>query len=143
MSERNTMPAFHLAIPVTDLAEAEAFYGKLLSCQKGRSSEQWIDWNFFGHQLVTHQVAEMPSRPKPNSVDDKNVPVPHFGVILDMPEWQLLADRLIEEQQAFIIEPYIRFKGKTGEQGTFFLLDPAGNALEFKGFADQSQVFAT
>ena len=143
MSKGKTRPAFHLAIPGDDLLKAEACYGGLLSCEKGRSSEQWIDWNFFGHQLVTHLVAEMPSRPKPNSVDDKSVPVPHFGVILDMPEWQSLADHLVAEEQAFIIEPYLRFKGKTGEQGTFFLLDPAGNALEFKGFADESQIFAT
>jgi extradiol dioxygenase family protein len=143
MSDIKTMPAFHLAIPVDDLGKAESFYGGILACQKGRSSEQWIDWNFFGHQLVTHLVADMPSRAKPNSVDDKNVPVPHFGVILDMPAWQSLSKRLIKEKQEFVIEPYIRFKGKAGEQGTFFLLDPAGNALEFKGFADQSQIFAT
>lgn len=143
MSEVKKMPAFHLAVPVDDLAKAEAFYAGLLACSKGRSSEKWIDWNFFGHQLVTHLVAEMPSKPKPNSVDDKSVPVPHFGVVLDMSDWQSLADRLIKEEQVFIIDPYIRFRGQTGEQGTFFLLDPAGNALEFKGFADQSQVFAT
>ncbi|MFQ3248760.1 VOC family protein [Glaciecola sp.] len=137
------MPApFHLAIPVTNLADAEGFYGGLMKCEKGRSSEQWIDWNFFGHQLVTHLVAEMPKLPGPNDVDSKAVPVPHFGVVLNMADWRALADNLISSKQRFVIEPYIRFEGKVGEQGTFFLLDPAGNALEFKAFADETQLFA-
>ena len=137
------MPApFHLAIPVTNLADAEAFYGGVMECEKGRSSEHWIDWNFFGHQLVTHLVAEMPVLPGPNDVDSKAVPVPHFGVVLGMAEWKALADTLVAAEQRFVIEPYIRFEGKVGEQGTFFLLDPAGNALEFKGFADDTQLFA-
>lgn len=138
------MPApFHLAIPVLNLAESEAFYGEMFGCEKGRSSAQWIDWNFFGHQLVTHLVAEMPVLPAPNEVDSKAVPVPHFGVVLSLSEWKALAQRLQEAGQTFVIEPYIRFAGKVGEQGTFFLLDPSGNALEFKGFADESQIFAT
>lgn len=137
------MPApFHLAIPVTNLADAEAFYGTLMGCEQGRRSEHWIDWNFFGHQLVTHLVAEMPTAPAPNQVDSKAVPVPHFGVVLSMDEWSVLAKKLTTAKQSFVIEPYIRFAGKIGEQGTFFLLDPAGNALEFKGFADESQIFA-
>jgi len=137
------MPApFHLAIAVTNLAQADAFYGALMGCEQGRRSEQWIDWNFFGHQLVTHLVATMPILPEPNEVDSKAVPVPHFGVVLSMNEWKALAQKLVAAEQAFVIEPYIRFEGKVGEQGTFFLLDPAGNALEFKGFADDSQLFA-
>ncbi|MFT5278128.1 MAG: extradiol dioxygenase family protein [Glaciecola sp.] len=138
------MPApFHLAIPVINLTESEAFYGEILACEKGRSSAHWIDWNFFGHQLVTHLVAEMPKQPAPNEVDSKAVPVPHFGVILNMREWKALAQKLLEAKQTFVIDPYIRFEGKVGEQGTFFLLDPSGNALEFKGFADESQIFAS
>lgn len=133
---------FHLAIPVTNLAQANAFYGTLMGCEQGRSSEQWIDWNFFGHQLVTHLVAMMPILPEPNEVDSKAIPVPHFGVVLSMSEWKALAQKLVAAEQAFVIEPYIRFEGKVGEQGTFFLFDPAGNALEFKGFADDSQLFA-
>jgi extradiol dioxygenase family protein len=137
------MPSpFHLAIPVTNLAQADAFYGAVMGCEQGRSSEQWIDWNFFGHQLVTHLVAKMPILPEPNEVDSKSVPVPHFGVVLSMDEWKALAQKLVAAKQTFVIEPYIRFAGKVGEQGTFFLLDPAGNALEFKGFADGSQIFA-
>ncbi|MFT6330405.1 MAG: extradiol dioxygenase family protein [Bermanella sp.] len=133
---------FHLAIPVTNLAQANAFYGTLMGCERGRSCEQWVDWNFFGHQLVTHLVATMPILPEPNEVDSKAVPVPHFGVVLSMSEWKALAQKLVAAEQAFVIEPYIRFEGKVGEQGTFFLFDPAGNALEFKGFADDSQLFA-
>jgi len=137
------MPApFHLAIAVTNLAQAEEFYGSVMGCEQGRSSEQWIDWNFFGHQLVTHLVVTMPILPEPNEVDSKAVPVPHFGVVLSMHEWKALAEKLVAAKQTFVIEPYIRFAGKVGEQGTFFLLDPAGNALEFKGFAHDSQLFA-
>lgn len=137
------MPApFHLAIPVTNLADADAFYGGVMGCEQGRSSAHWIDWNFFGHQLVTHLVAEMPTLPAPNQVDSKAVPVPHFGVVLSMRDWKALAQKLVAGEQIFVIEPYIRFAGKVGEQGTFFLLDPAGNALEFKGFADDTQIFA-
>lgn len=138
----NPIAPFHLAIPVTDLQKARAFYGELLGCEQGRSSEQWIDWNFFGHQLVTHLVANMPSAPDHNAVDSKAVPVPHFGVVLEWHTWQALADKLVAEQIEFIIEPYIRFKGQTGEQATLFFLDPCGNALEFKAFKDIGQLFA-
>ncbi len=138
------MPApFHLAIPVISLSASDAFYGAILGCEQGRSSAHWIDWNFFGHQLVTHLVAEMPKLPAHNEVDSKAVPVPHFGIILNMREWKALAQKLLEAKQTFVIDPYIRFEGKVGEQGTFFLLDPSGNALEFKGFADESQIFAS
>ena len=133
---------FHLAIPVTNLADAEAFYGNLLGCQKGRSDTKWIDWNFFGHQLVTHCVDTMPSPPSHNGVDNHAVPVPHFGVVLSMPDWQALASKLEEAQIAFVIAPYIRFKGQSGEQATMFFTDPFGNALEFKAFADIEQLFA-
>lgn len=133
---------FHLAIPVTDLNSARSFYGELLACEQGRSSEQWIDWNFFGHQLVTHLVATMPSAPSHNAVDNKAVPVPHFGVVLDWERWQSLADKLVAAGVGFVIEPYIRFEGLVGEQATLFFLDPFGNALEFKAFKDPSQLFA-
>lgn len=133
---------FHLAIPVTDLVSSQRFYGELMGCEQGRSSEHWIDWNFFGHQLVTHKVEQMPEAPGCNDVDDKAVPVPHFGVVLQWSDWQRLAERLNTRKQAFVIEPYIRFAGKTGEQATMFLLDPSGNALEFKAFKDIGQLFA-
>lgn len=133
---------FHLAIPVTDLQQAEGFYGELLGCTKGRFCEQWIDWNFFGHQLVTHLVKAMPSPPSHNKVDDHGVPVPHFGVVLEWNDWQALADKLKTAGTDFVIEPYVRFKGKAGEQATLFLLDPSGNALEFKAFKDSGQLFA-
>lgn len=134
---------FHLAIPVTNLADADAFYGELLGCEKGRSDTQWIDWNFFGHQLVTHCVAEMPSAPAHNGVDNHAVPVPHFGVVLDMKTWQALAKKLEAAGTHFVIAPYVRFKGQPGEQATMFFNDPFGNALEFKAFADIEQLFAT
>ncbi|MEI8649878.1 glyoxalase [Paraglaciecola sp. Hal342] len=138
-----TIMPFHLAIPVTDLVvNARAFYGELLGCAQGRSSEHWIDWNFFGHQLVTHLVAEMPNRPAANKVDDKAVPVPHFGVVLTMQDWHDLAARLQAANVNFVIEPYVRFKNEPGEQATLFLLDPCGNALEFKAFNDIGQLFA-
>ncbi|MCC2617214.1 VOC family protein [Aestuariibacter halophilus] len=133
---------FHLAIPVTDLVAAEQFYGVLMGCGQGRRSEQWIDWDFFGHQLVTHKVAQMPSEPAPNEVDSKAVPVPHFGVVLEWDDWQRLADRLQSSGQTFVIEPYVRFAGQVGEQATMFLRDPCGNALEFKAFKDPAQLFA-
>jgi extradiol dioxygenase family protein len=133
---------FHLAIPVTDLPQAESFYGGLLGCQKGRSSAQWIDWNFFGHQLVTHLVSTMPSLPKPNQVDNHAVPVPHFGVVLPRQDWQQLAKKLKASAVRFVIAPHIRFAGQIGEQGTMFFLDPSGNALEFKTFQDMQQLFA-
>ncbi len=133
---------FHLAIPVNDLDAAAAFYGELLGCERGRSDTRWIDWNFYGHQLVTHCVDEMPSAPQHNAVDSHAVPVPHFGVVLDMEDWQALADKLQAAGTEFVIEPYVRFKGQPGEQATMFFHDPAGNALEFKSFKSLSQLFA-
>lgn len=133
---------FHLAIPVTDLAAAEGFYGDLLGCERGRQSPEWIDWNFFGHQLVTHLVSRMPTAVDPNIVDSKSVPVPHFGVVLEWKDWQALAERLRIAETRFVIEPCVRFEGQVGEQTTMFLLDPAGNALEFKAFRDLKQLFA-
>lgn len=136
-----SLSPFHLAIPVSSLENARQFYGELLGCSEGRSSQQWIDWNLFGHQLVTHQVSTMPSRSPSNSVDAKEVPIPHFGVVLDMHSWQVLADKLIAAKVNFVIEPYIRFRGQVGEQATLFLLDYCGNALEFKGFSDIERLF--
>ena len=137
-----TAPVFHLAIPVDDLGAAEAFYGDLFGCARGRRSDKWIDFNFFGHQLVTHLAPEECGRVVTNVVDGKNVPCKHFGVVLQPTEWERLAARLSDAGVSFIIEPGIRFKGEAGEQGTFFLLDPAGNALEFKYFQDMDQLFA-
>lgn len=133
---------FHLAFPVTCLTQATAFYGELLGCTKGRESSQWIDWNFFGHQVVTHLVAQMPSAPAYNAVDNHAVPVPHFGVVLNLFDWRKLADKLIAAKVEFVVEPYTRFQGEVGEQSTLFLLDPFGNALEFKAFEDLSSLFA-
>jgi extradiol dioxygenase family protein len=136
-----TLAPFHLAIPVSNLDQAQNFYGGLLGCAKGRWSEQWIDWNFFGHQLVTHLVTEMPSLPKHNQVDNHAVPVPHFGVVLHWSDWQELASKLRSADIDFIIEPHIRFEGQAGEQATMFFVDPCGNALEFKAFQDIHQLF--
>lgn len=136
-------PVFHLAIPVDDLVKAEAFYGELFGCPRGRRSDQWIDFDFFGHQLVTHLAPEECGRAQTNAVDGHQVPVKHFGVVMNREEWRKLADRLEAAGVDFIIEPNVRFAGEPGEQGTFFLLDPAGNALEFKCFADMDQLFAT
>lgn len=134
---------FHIAFPVDDLEAARAFYGDLLGCPEGRSSAQWIDFNLFGHQIVAHLKPSNPSNPQHhNPVDGHDVPVPHFGVVLSMSDWQKLADRLRAANISFVIEPYIRFKGEVGEQATLFFLDPAGNALEFKAFADPGQLFA-
>jgi len=159
---------FHLAFPVRDLAQARSFYGGLLGCAEGRSDERWIDFNLFGHQIVAHLVdyetgetpvplgkestGETPiplgmestgDKPAPasNVVDGHDVPVPHFGVVLAMDQWRELADRLTQAGVAFVIEPYIRFAGQTGEQATMFFRDPSGNALEFKAFVDPSQLF--
>ncbi|MCV2884592.1 glyoxalase [Aestuariibacter sp. AA17] len=136
------IPPFHLAIPVTSLAHARAFYGELLGCSEGRSDDHWIDWDFYGHQLVTHLVKAMPSVPDTNVVDEKHVPVPHFGVVLPWKEWHSLADTLDNVGTDFVIAPYIRFKGQPGEQATMFLHDPSGNALEFKAFRDLSNLFS-
>jgi extradiol dioxygenase family protein len=137
-----TIPRFHLAVPVNDLAEARHFYGDVLGCRPGRSSENWIDWNLRGHQLVTHLSPSI-SPPIHNPVDGHDVPVPHFGLILAVADFHVLAERLRAEGTRFIIEPYLRFEGQPGEQWTMFFTDPAGNAMEFKAFADDSQIFAT
>jgi uncharacterized protein len=140
------IPRFHLAVPVDDLAAAERFYGEVLGLSKGRTSDTWIDWDLHGHQVVTHVVpAEAaPGRQRAhNPVDGHDVPVPHFGCILTVEAFHVLADRLRAAGTAFVIEPYVRFEGQPGEQWTMFLLDPAGNAMEFKAFADDDQVFAT
>jgi uncharacterized protein len=133
---------FHIAFPVDDLSKARAFYGGLLGCPEGRSSDEWIDFDLFGHQIVAHLAPARADRPHHNPVDGHDVPVPHFGVVLPLEDWQALADRLTAAGTSFIIEPHIRFKGEVGEQATMFFLDPAGNALEFKAFADMGQLFA-
>lgn len=133
---------FHIAFPVHDLKLAREFYGGLLACPEGRSSDEWIDFDLYGHQIVAHLKAGHTGELHHNAVDSHAVPVPHFGVILEKPQWQELADRLKAAGTAFIIEPYIRFEGQVGEQATMFFLDPSGNALEFKAFADLSQLFA-
>ena len=137
-----TMPRFHLAFPVRDLAEARAFYGDLLGCPEGRASDDWVDFDFRGHQIVAHLAPEELRPAATNAVDGEQVPVRHFGVILTLPEWEALAERLKAAGTKFIIEPDIRFKGQPGEQATMFFLDPSGNALEFKAFADDAMVFA-
>lgn len=134
---------FHIAFPVDDLEAAREFYGGLLGCPEGRSSSQWIDFDLFGHQIVAHLKPSFgEGKPHHNPVDGHDVPVPHFGVVLTMDQWHTLAERLRAAGTQFIIEPYIRFKGEVGEQATMFFLDPAGNALEFKAFADMGQLFA-
>lgn len=133
---------FHLAFPVNDLQAAREFYGGILGCPEGRSSECWIDFNLFGHQIVAHLAAGNAGVKAENHVDADHVPVPHFGIVLPMEEWKELAKRLASKGVSFVIEPKIRFAGEVGEQATMFFLDPSGNALEFKGFNDFSQVFA-
>ena len=139
---------FHLAIQVRDLEEARTFYGELLCCSEGRSAESWVDFNLYGHQFVCHVNPALGKTGKLdahfNPVDGHSVPVPHFGVVLPMPQWQELADRLQAAEVEFVIEPHLRFEGEPGEQATLFLLDPTGNALEFKGFKNiEQQLFAT
>ena len=137
---------FHIAVPVDDLATSRAFYIDVLGCREGRSDEHWVDFDFFGHQFVCHLRAPSAdgsvSELHHNEVDGERVPVPHYGVILTMDDWQKLATRLTDIGQAFVIEPTIRFAGQPGEQATFFILDPSGNALEFKGFNSLSTLFA-
>jgi uncharacterized protein len=135
-------PLFHLAFPVRDIAEARRFYGDLLGCPEGRSSGGWVDFDFYGHQVVAHLSPDECRNAPTGDVDGDQVPVRHFGVILDIPAWEKLAARLQEAGTKFIIEPHVRFKGEVGEQATMFFLDPSGNALEFKAFADMGQVFA-
>jgi extradiol dioxygenase family protein len=136
-----SLPPFHLAFPVHDLDAARAFYGGLLGCPEGRSSEQWIDFDFFGHQIVAHLAPGVGPRHH-NPVDGHDVPVPHFGAVLDMASWRALAERLQSAACRFVIEPGIRFEGQAGEQATMFLLDPSGNALEFKAMANPGALFA-
>ncbi|MBD3629380.1 VOC family protein [Cyclobacterium sp.] len=136
------MQPFHLAFPIRDIEETRAFYQDLLGCEIGRSTEKWIDFNFFGHQLSAHVKPKELALAEANQVDGQNVPVRHFGVVLKWEDWHDLAERLKKHQVKFIIEPYIRFKGETGEQATLFFLDPSGNALEFKAFQDPKQIFA-
>lgn len=133
---------FHLAFPVDDLDAAREFYGGLLGCEEGRSSDEWIDFNLYGHQIVTHLTDGPASVRTSNNVDTDDVPVPHFGIVMPMEEWSALAERLASRGVEFVIEPKIRFAGEVGEQATMFFLDPSGNALEFKGFNDLSQVFS-
>ena len=133
---------FHLAFPVHDLGAARQFYGELLGCPEGRSSDEWVDFNLYGHQVVAHLAPDEVRRAATSAVDGDNVPVRHFGVVLPMPEWEVLAQRLTDAGTRFIIEPHVRFKGQVGEQATMFFLDPSGNALEFKSFKDMGSLFA-
>ncbi len=135
-------PLFHLAFPVHDIAEARRFYGGLLGCPEGRSADAWVDFDFYGHQIVAHLAPDECGRRATSAVDGDDVPVRHFGTILPMADWQALADKLKAAGTRFIVEPHVRFKGQAGEQATMFFLDPSGNALEFKSFADMGQVFA-
>ena len=136
-----SLPPFHLAFPVHDLEAARAFYGGLLGCREGRSAAQWVDFDFFGHQIVAHLDPAMQPQRHSNPVDGHDVPVPHFGAVLAMEAWQDLADRLEEAGTEFVIEPGIRFRGEAGEQAPMFLLDPSGNALEIKAMRDPEALF--
>ena len=135
-------PRFHLAFPVRDLKEARAFYGGVLGCPEGRSSEEWVDFEFYGHQIVAHLSANESTHKAHNRVDGENVPVRHFGLILSMDQWHDLAERLKRAHVDFVISPTIRFRGGVGEQATMFIADPSGNALEFKAFKDIGRLFA-
>jgi uncharacterized protein len=136
-----SLPPFHLAFPVDDLAAARAFYGGLLGCPEGRSADHWVDFDLFGHQIVAHLAPDVARARATNPVDGEEVPVPHFGLVLPMAEWKALAERLSDADTHFVIEPTVRFAGQVGEQATMFLLDPAGNALEFKAMADPAKLF--
>jgi len=142
MNQNCTLPPFHLAIPVDDLTQAREFYGKLLGCAEGRSSQDWVDFNFFGHQLVAHAVPERISATNQSLVDGHRVPVNHFGVVLSMNVWKELAERLEKECVEFLLKPQIRFRGQAGEQATMFFCDPSGNAIEVKAFAQIESLFA-
>jgi len=137
-----TVPPFHLAVPVDDLAAARRFYGELLGCPEGRSAAHWVDFDLRGHQLVAHLAPDAVRQRATNPVDGEDVPVPHFGLVLPMADWEALAERLTGAGVQFVIEPGVRFTGEPGEQATMFLLDPAGNALEFKAMANPSNLFA-
>ena len=136
-----TLRPFHLAFPVRDLAEARAFWGGVIGCPEGRSAQDWVDFDFYGHQIVAH-LSEAAAESH-NPVDGHDVPVPHFGIVLTMDDWRSLADRLTAAGTEFVIEPHIRFEGQPGEQATMFFRDPSGNAIEMKAFADLGQLFAT
>lgn len=133
---------FHIAFPVHDIAAARAFYGDLLGCPEGRSAEEWVDFDLYGHQIVAHFDPSARAAAHHNPVDGHDVPVPHFGVLLKREEWDALAERLKAAGTAFVIEPYVRFEGQVGEQATMFFMDPSGNALEFKSFGDDAMIFA-
>ena len=137
-----SLPPFHLAFPVHDLDEARSFYGGLLGCPEGRSAAHWIDFDFFGHQIVAHLAPGMEPKPHHNPVDGHDVPVPHFGAVLPMEQWKTIADQLQRAAVDFVIEPNIRFAGQPGEQATMFFLDPSGNALELKAMRDPAKLFA-
>lgn len=138
-----TLRPFHLAFPVHDLAAARAFWGGVIGCREGRSSDHWIDFDFYGHQIVAHLASDAAPAAAHNPVDGHDVPVPHFGIVLTLDDWQALADRLQAAGTEFVIEPHIRFSGQPGEQATMFFRDPSGNAIEMKAFADLGQLFAT
>jgi extradiol dioxygenase family protein len=142
MSQDRKPPRFHLAFPVDDLGAARGFYGELLGCAEGRSSDHWVDFNLHGHQIVAHLAPDECRAAETGGVDGKAVPVRHFGLILAKPDWEELAQRFEAAKTEFIIAPYLRFEGQPGEQGTFFVRDPAGNALEFKYFGDEADIFA-
>jgi len=137
-----SIPPFHLAFPVDDIAAARAFYRGLLGCEEGRSADEWVDFDLYGHQIVAHLAPEAVRRRATNEVDGQHVPVPHFGVVLAMDDWKALAGRLQNVGVEFVIEPTVRFEGQAGEQATMFFLDPAGNALEFKAMAKPENLFA-
>jgi extradiol dioxygenase family protein len=138
-----TVPPFHLAFPVDDLVAARRFYGRLLGCREGRSAEKWVDFDLHGHQIVAHLASDAIRARATNPVDGDDVPVPHFGLVLTMDAWKALVQRLEAAGVEFVIPPTIRFEGQPGEQATMFLLDPAGNALEFKAMVDPAKLFAT
>ena len=138
---QHAMPPFHLAFPVHSLAAAREFYGELLGCPEGRSSDAWVDFDFFGHQIVAHLAPEEAGHRSTSAVDGDAVPVRHFGVVLSIPQWEELADKLRAAGTRFIIEPHVRFKGEVGEQATMFFLDPSGNALEIKAMRDPANLF--
>ena len=142
MTTTTSIPPFHLAFPVHDIAVARQFYGDLLGCPEGRSSDAWVDFNFYGHQIVAHLAPEECGHKQNSEVDGHDVPVRHYGVVLSMGQWQEMADKLTAAGTKFVIEPYIRFKGEVGEQATMFFLDPSGNALEFKAFKNMDSLFA-
>ena len=136
------LPPFHLAFPVDDLNAARRFYGELLGCPEGRSAEEWVDFDFYGHQIVAHLAPEAARARASNPVDGEDVPVPHFGIVLPMAEWKALATRLDGVGVNFVVAPTVRFEGQPGEQATMFFLDPAGNALEFKAMSDPAKLFS-